>query len=147
MRRFPGLQTSQCEDGAGAVAAVRAALPHGGFDLICLDASMPVMDGYEAAALIRDMGFGGLVLGVTGNALAVDQARFVAAGVNAVITKPVSMDALVAAVAEFQVRYRARAGPAAARPNTPAPGAPVRPDDAATLAHSEPADSVVTVQA
>jgi len=64
---------------------------------VCMDSNMPVMTGNEAVRLLRcaPRSYGGLIVGITGNALARDQAAFVAAGCDAVLTKPVAMETLV----------------------------------------------------
>jgi CheY-like chemotaxis protein len=79
---------------------------------VCMDSNMPVMTGNEAVAALRSAprGYGGLVVGITGNALAQDQAAFVACGCDAVLTKPVAMEALVPMVVAAGER-RLRAGP------------------------------------
>ena len=43
-----------------------------------------MQDGYEATAAIRRLGYAGLLLGCTGNALEADQAAFIRAGANEV---------------------------------------------------------------
>lgn len=48
------------------------------------------MNGPEACKAIRELGFTGVVLGVTGNALAVDIEEYLACGANDVLVKPVS---------------------------------------------------------
>ena len=54
-----------------------------------------VMDGYAATRALRALGFRGLIIGVTGNALEADVAAFIAEGVDAVVSKPVSVPALL----------------------------------------------------
>lgn len=49
--RESGYQTVEAEDGEQAVTAVKA----GGIDIILLDVMMPVMDGYEAARIIKTL--------------------------------------------------------------------------------------------
>jgi len=71
------------------------------FDIICMDGSMPVMSGLEATAFLRSKGVPTPVLAVTGNALDEDQQAFMAAGANAVLTKPISRAALVQALIKF----------------------------------------------
>jgi signal transduction histidine kinase/DNA-binding response OmpR family regulator/HPt (histidine-containing phosphotransfer) domain-containing protein len=60
------------------------------FDLVLMDVQMPVMDGCQAAALIRqDPAFAALpIVAITAHAMAQDRERCLAAGMNAYITKP-----------------------------------------------------------
>lgn len=74
-------------------------LPH----IITLDGRMPVLDGYDCARAVRALeaeeGWPRLVLiGCTGNALEEDQSAFIGAGVDAVLTKPLSAADLQATV-------------------------------------------------
>ena len=72
------------------------------FDLILMDISMPVMDGRRATAEIRN-GNGASaktrIIALTANAMANEQADFLANGMDAVLTKPLSKSALRAALA------------------------------------------------
>lgn len=67
------------------------------FDLILMDISMPVMDGRTATAKIRS-GNGASantpIVALTANALANEQADFLANGMDAVLTKPLTKSAL-----------------------------------------------------
>ncbi|MGJ8609606.1 MAG: ATP-binding protein [Octadecabacter sp.] len=69
----------------------------GKFDLILMDISMPVMDGPTATAKIRS-GTGASaktrIVALTANALANEQANFLANGMDAVLTKPLTKAAL-----------------------------------------------------
>lgn len=67
------------------------------FDLILMDVSMPVMDGRTATSKIRS-GTGASatspIVALTANALAEEQADFLANGMDAVLTKPLTKSAL-----------------------------------------------------
>ena len=72
------------------------------FDVVLMDVQMPVMDGVEATRRIRRMA--GLtrevpIIGLTANVLASEQERYLAAGMNACLTKPVDWDQLFVALA------------------------------------------------
>ena len=111
-RLFPGCAIAEAEDGAQAIKKViDSSLRDGGlqgpltgvterspFDVILLDGSMPVLDGYQCARRLRsgEIGYQGLIIGVTGNALSDDQSEFIAAGADCVHVKPVSSAALAA---------------------------------------------------
>lgn len=75
------------EDGEAAVQAVKDVPEE--LEIIFMDRCMPVMDGIEATREIRNMGYQGIILGVTGDALAEDVGAFVEAGADKVVTKPV----------------------------------------------------------
>ena len=58
------------------------------YDCILVDYEMPVMNGPEACKAIREMGYTGFVVGVTGNLLPEDVGYFMDCGANAVLPKP-----------------------------------------------------------
>jgi two-component system cell cycle response regulator DivK len=94
-----GYQLVEVENGEEAVAAVATQR----FDLILMDIQLPVMDGYEATRRIRanpDL-TSVPIIAVTSYALAGDEAKALAAGCSAYITKPYSPRALLAKVKEF----------------------------------------------
>ncbi len=77
-------------------AAVEA-LQQGRFDAVLMDVQMPEMDGVEATRRIRQLpGAAGRtpVIIVTANAMAGDEARYLAVGANAYISKPIQRKAL-----------------------------------------------------
>lgn len=65
------------------------------FDLVLMDCQMPVMDGFEASMIIRDMKKNGMVdpslpiIALTANAMKGDKQRCIDAGMDDYITKPV----------------------------------------------------------
>ena len=61
------------------------------YDAIFMDVVMPVMNGLIATAKIRKLGYTGLIVGLTGNALRKDQEEFKEAGASFVLTKPLKM--------------------------------------------------------
>ena len=68
-------------------------------DVILIDYMMTNLNGPEAVKKMREeMGFAGMVVGVTGNALPDDLAYFKAHGANCVITKPLTNAKLMKAV-------------------------------------------------
>ena len=93
-----GARVACALDGAEAVAQCRA----GAFDALLLDCQMPGMDGYEAARLIRADGGRRLpIIAVTANAMAVDRALCLAAGMDDHLAKPLARDALAAMVLKW----------------------------------------------
>ncbi|OYX70487.1 MAG: hybrid sensor histidine kinase/response regulator [Caulobacter sp. 32-67-35] len=92
-----GASVECAEDGAHGVEAARR-----GFDLILMDIQMPGMDGVEATRRIRALGgeIGATpILAMTANALAHQQASYLAAGMNGAVAKPLSPAALIQTVA------------------------------------------------
>src|SRR6516164_7554771 len=93
-----GYELIEAENGEQALAAVTKQRP----DLILMDIQLPIMDGYEATRRIRanpDMTTIPIIA-VTSYALAGDEAKALAAGCNAYVTKPFSPRALLAKVQE-----------------------------------------------
>jgi PAS domain S-box-containing protein len=91
-----GAQVTTADDGAEGARAARD-----GFDLILMDIQMPVMDGVEATQRIRALkGPAGAVpiLAMTANAMAHQQAGYIAAGMDGAIAKPLSPVALTQAI-------------------------------------------------
>jgi CheY-like chemotaxis protein len=74
------------------------------YDAILMDFMMPVMDGPTATRKIRDVGYEGLILGVTGNALPSDIELFMGHGADRVLTKPVNVDSLKIALKVIKLR-------------------------------------------
>ena len=92
-----GARVTTAEDGVQGVAAARQ-----GFDLILMDIQMPGMDGVEATHRIRALkGPAGAapILAMTANAMAHQQAAYLAAGMDGAIAKPLSPTALTQVIA------------------------------------------------
>jgi len=92
-----GARVATADDGVQGVAAARQ-----GFDLILMDIQMPGMDGVEATHRIRALkGPAGTapILAMTANAMAHQQAAYLAAGMDGAIAKPLSPAALTQAIA------------------------------------------------
>gem|GEM_PF-7031022 len=75
------------------------------FDVVLMDVNMPGMDGLAATRLIREAGIPGLsrdipVIAFTAYAMQGDRDRFLAAGMNAHLPKPVSSGDLARVLAE-----------------------------------------------
>ena len=88
-------------DGAAAVEAVRG----GSYDLVLMDVQMPLVDGVEATHRIR--GLNGPkretpVIALTANAMAGDRERYLAAGMNAYVSKPIDLGELTAAIVSVE---------------------------------------------
>lgn len=89
-----GCQVTEACDGAEAIdmAATQD------FDLILMDVRMPRVDGLTASRAIRAAGDMTPILAVTADAMPEDAARCLAAGMDAHLAKPISHQALYAAM-------------------------------------------------
>ena len=94
-----GLSVGLAENGLQAVDQVQ----HIPYDLVLMDCHMPVMDGYEATAHIRnDLLIRQLpIVAMTANALPSDRDRCLAVGMNDHIPKPIDIAVLNATLARW----------------------------------------------
>lgn len=79
-------------------------------DMVLTDLSMPVLDGYQAAQLIRERaGYAELpIVAVTGYAMSEEKASAIAAGCNDYLTKPFRQSELLEVVARLLPAFPAR---------------------------------------
>jgi signal transduction histidine kinase/DNA-binding response OmpR family regulator len=102
----------------GEAALAQAA--HGGIDVVLMDVQMPVMSGLEATRRIRQLPpprNSVPILALTANVMASERARYIAAGMNGCLTKPVVWPELFRALAGVVDGH-------ATHPDEPAPSAP-----------------------
>jgi two-component system sensor histidine kinase BarA len=88
-----GIDVDEAADGVAAVEA--CGRQH--YDLILMDVHMPAMDGIEATRRIRMLQAGGKltpVVALTANALSGDRERYLAAGMDDYLEKPLTEEAL-----------------------------------------------------
>jgi CheY-like chemotaxis protein len=88
------------EDGAQALEALAA----GPFDMVLMDANMPVMDGLTALRAIRASGSTIPVWMLTANVYEEDVSRYRAAGADGVVRKPIALEELFAALSDAAAR-------------------------------------------
>jgi CheY-like chemotaxis protein len=117
-------------NGHAAIEAVR----EDDYEAVLMDVQMPDIDGIEATRAIRALGGAAgktRIIALTAQALPEDRARFLAAGMDDYLAKPIDRNQLAAAL------LRARAGAPAPAPNvattTPAPTKPALSADARGL--------------
>ncbi len=94
-----GHEVIEATDGEEAVAAAEAQVP----DLILMDVQLPGIDGYEATRRIKAKPTLRRIplIVVTSYALSGDEAKALAAGADAYVSKPFSPRALLAKVREY----------------------------------------------
>lgn len=104
------LVTAVAESGPLAVEAIRREQ----FDVVLLDLNMPGMDGFETLKAIRELPSGGdlPVIALTGRASDEDRIRFLTAGMDDHLTKPLDAASLYAALRLFAHRRDASQEPA-----------------------------------
>jgi len=91
-------------DFAGTGESAVAAVNRGGYDLVLMEVTLPVMDGLAATRAIRALrGTVAAVpiIGISGRAERRDEEAAIEAGMNAFLAKPVSPAALAQVVAKF----------------------------------------------
>ena len=110
MLNMLGYTADTAENGCEAIAAVKSKL----YDLVFMDLYMPEMDGFSATREIRRMGVAqGLpgkpyICALTANVMPKDQQACLEAGMNDILTKPLRLDALRAALDKALQNIRSR---------------------------------------
>jgi PAS domain S-box-containing protein len=138
-----GHKVHAAESGAAALELARSRR----FDGIFMDISMPGIDGVEAIKLIRDLPSPASavpIVALTGHALAADRDRFIAAGADHYLSKPVSLPALAHILDILQ--DHAIANPAAHSPKEETATVPIMdPAILDTLRDAVPAEDLIRV--
>jgi len=94
-----GYTVLEAEDGQSGVEMALAELP----DLILMDINIPGLDGIEATRLIKadDKTADIPVIALTANAMRGDRERFLAAGCDNYLPKPISTSDLLSVIASY----------------------------------------------
>ncbi|MDR7120519.1 ATP-binding protein [Rheinheimera soli] len=92
-----GIQAVIVENGHKAVERVLLE----SFDLVLMDMQMPEMGGEEATALIRHAGMDLPIVALTANVMSEDQSRYLKAGCQAVLSKPIVQKDFLAVIQKF----------------------------------------------
>ncbi|MBQ3794759.1 MAG: amino acid permease [Butyrivibrio sp.] len=89
-----GLTIDTADNGQVAVDMLKEKEP-GYYDAVLMDIQMPVLDGYEATKVIRDLGREDLknipIIAMTANAFSEDVKKALDSGMNAHVAKPIDM--------------------------------------------------------
>ncbi len=86
--RRDGYELHEAEDGKDGLEKTLDLGP----DLVLLDMHMPVMNGYEAAKLMRANGYGGIIVAFTASARMSDSNNAITAGCDYFLSKPIVGD-------------------------------------------------------
>ncbi|MDC0948417.1 response regulator [Gammaproteobacteria bacterium] len=80
-----GYESTMVNDGAQAVELALSS----SFDIILMDVSMPIMDGYEATRTLRERGYTGPIIALSAFAFNEDVDRAMAQGMDGYVRKPI----------------------------------------------------------
>ncbi len=97
------LSVSFAANGLEALALLRG----GQGEILFLDLNMPIMDGYETLAQIREENLSALVIVVSGDIQVQAHERVMALGALAFIEKPIRKDTLAQLISEFGLDFSA----------------------------------------
>ena len=99
-----GLEIETAKNGQEAVAQVQQH-PAGYYRLVFMDIQMPVMNGYDAARAIRQIGtdYAGKlpIIAMTANVFQDDIVNALESGMNGHVTKPIDMDVVCAVLEKW----------------------------------------------
>ena len=115
-----GLDVAAAENGTDALSR----LEREPFAAILMDIQMPGMDGLEATRRIRALARGGEVpiIALTAHAMAGDRERFLTAGMNDYVSKPIDEAELLAALARWLPHCRTTVSRKRSAPHRELPG-------------------------
>jgi len=86
------LRIETADSGISAIDRVHTAISRGiTYDIIFMDHMMPDMDGIETTAKLRELGYKGVIVALTANALVGNEEMFVQKGFDGFISKPVDI--------------------------------------------------------
>jgi two-component system OmpR family response regulator len=109
--RFVGYEVELAADGQEAYAAVRAFRP----DLIVLDVMMPARDGFEVLDALRRDGIATPVIFLSARDTTDDKLRGLTGGGDDYVTKPFSLEEVIARIAAVLNRAQSASAPAPTR--------------------------------
>ena len=99
-----GYEVEAAESGAQAVEKAMG----GEFDVILMDVQMPEMDGFEAVAKLRELGYQKPIVALTAHTMKGDRERCLEGGFDEFLGKPVEREALRASLERHTAKDLAR---------------------------------------
>lgn len=70
-------------------------------DLVLMDMQMPIMDGYDATRILRELGYAKPIIALTAQTLPEEHLRIMASGCDAHLTKPINFMILLKTIVEY----------------------------------------------
>lgn len=101
LRQAGAIVATARHGGEAVVLAERAAASGEPFHLVLLDVDMPVMDGAQAAARMREAGIQSPILALTSRDTAAESARLIRSGCVDCVLKPFDAETLISIVAGY----------------------------------------------
>ena len=77
------------DSGAGAIDEIKQ---NPNYDFVVMDICMPMIDGYEAAKRIRELGYTGRIIALTANGLSKEDPKFIESKMDDMLLKPVDLN-------------------------------------------------------
>ena len=99
-----GISVERARDGVECIDKLEAS-PAGHYALVLMDIQMPIMNGFEATAKIRELTDERKaripIIAMTANAFSEDRAKSLAAGMDDHLSKPIDMGELIATLLRY----------------------------------------------
>ena len=77
------------DSGVGAINEIEK---NPNYDIVVMDICMPMVDGYEASKIIRQLGYEGRIIALTANGLSKEDPKFIESQMDDILLKPVDLN-------------------------------------------------------